>query len=275
MTPTKNDTSEAETKNVVWLILRKQKSHFQAEALRKLQQWASERQDVELRVRHAEERRQTRDGDGRRPIDVMNPVDAYELYQGIHRARSCVMSRGSIYILKDPRRDPPTQRDCIPLSEYVCHKAAFDVLVDERDPIKSAERMLSQSPSDCSELRDPRIIPLHVFDGAVRSSELLTSDGREKFRRAYQIRGGHLTSPSAGMWAQADAHARHGGEALHVGDYTLPAGFHWDVSSGRKSAVVVNSKHAWKVDRDGYVNTYPDAYIRAGSNSRQVWSAKR
>lgn len=237
---------------------------------------------MRIRVRRAETRRMTRQGGGRRPIEVLNPVDAHEMYQTSHREPSCVLGQGSLFVLKDPRRDPPTERDCVPLGEYLCHKVNFEVLHGERPAEEAVARMLSSSPlSDCSGLRDPRVLPIHVFNAAVQSTALLDPRDREKFRQRYQAPQGGWRSPSAGLWSQADAHARHGAagpdrEPLHVGNFELPLGFHWDAAAERKATTVANSCVIWKVEPRAYVNVYPDAHIRSGSRgSRKVWEASR
>ena len=263
---------------IVWLVLRAAKSRFQKEVNLELRRWASDRQAaVRVRTLRAEERRLTLAGDGRRRIDILNPVDAHELYQRINAVRGCVLSQGSVYVLKDPRRDPSSRRDCLRLAEYVCHKANFQVLEDGHSPSEAAERMLSAPPSDCDALHDPRILPLHVFDSNTHSSQLRTPAGRDRFRRDHEKRGGLWSSPSTATWTQADARAWHGGRVeLRVGDYLLPGGFHWDVAAPRRSVItVMNARSVWKLERSGYVNIYPDAYIRTGLQAHEVWSAHR
>lgn len=269
-------------RGLVWLIFRSRKSPFQSDVLRDVQRWAAGEDKVRVRVLRTEERRMAQQGGGRRPIDVLKPVDAHELYQASHREPSCVLGQGSLYVLKDPRRDPPTERDCISLVDYLCHKANYRVLHSEQSAAEAAALMLSSSPlPDCSGLRDPRLLPIHVFDAAVQSTTLRNPASRERFRQRYQTTRGGWDSPSAGLWSQADAHARHGAAGpdrvpLYVGGYEVPLGFHWDAAAGRKVTTVANSCAVWKVDPSGYVNVYPDAHIRSGSRGvRKVWTAER
>jgi len=281
VTPFTHIESSPALEGYVWLVLRAKSSPFQDTVVEELKRWTAANSGVTLRVFRAQERRLTKDGGGRRPIDVLNPVDAHELYQKVHRVRSCVLGQGSLYVLKDPRKDPPSGRDCFTLAEYLCHKVSYEVLQGETSPSAAAAQMLLTPPSDCSGTRDPRILPLHVFNSQIPSTGLLDSAGRERFRQSYEVKGGGWASPSAGCWKQADAHARHGAagpdrEPLRVGRYDLPLGFHWDADAGRHTVTVANSAVAWKVDPNGYVNVYPDAYIRSGSRgSHKVWSAER
>lgn len=264
----------------VWLVLRATSSPFQKELVNHLKTWTDQHSGAELRVLRAERRRLTQDGLGRRPIDVVHPIDAHKLYQDVHLMRTCVLGQGGIFVLRDPRKDPPTQRDCISLREFVCHKAAFEIVEDGREPGEQAERLLAKPSTDCLGIKDPRVIPLHVFRGGLQPSELLDVEGRSRFRRAFQNKGGGWASPNAGVWSPADARARHGAagtdrSALKVGDLELPLGFHWDVSGPRPIAIM-NSSTVWKLDRSGYVNIYPDAFIRQGSKgARMAWEAKR
>ncbi len=285
MTASRQQNQLAALTGYVWLVLKSRATPSQKEAIRQLEQWRSSNPNVRVRVLRAEERLLsadglTRDGDRRRPIEILRPLDAHELYQRLHNVRSCVLSQGGIFVKRDPRRDPPTERDCIPLAEYVLHKATFAALEDPARAAADADRLLGSPCSDCSDLNDPRLLPFHVFGGGAKAAELLEEDGREKFRRDYHVRGGIWRSGAAD-WTRADSHAWHGAvgpqrEALKVGDYLLPSGFHWDVTGRSSATTVANSSEVWELGRADYVNVYPSAYIRSGSRgSRKVWSAAR
>ncbi|WP_409141897.1 hypothetical protein [Cellulosimicrobium sp. RS] len=246
----------------------------------RLQRWQARHDLVTFRVLRSQERRLTQDGGRRRPIEVLHPLDAHELYQSIHLERSCILSQGKIFVLRDPRRDPPTKRDCIPLSEFVSHKGNFGVVEDGRDPVAQAELLLAERWTDCAELKDPRIIPHHIFGSRVQPSELIDETGRMRFRRTHQVRGGVWESPTAGTWKPADPRERHGAagaqrSALYVGEFELPGGFHWDATNNSSATTVTNSRAVWKVERHGYLNIYPDAHIRHGGRAKEWWQAKR
>jgi len=222
----------------------------------------------------------TADGNGIRPINILEPADANELYQDLSLRKCYVLGRGSIYVLHDPRRNPPTKRDCLSLPQFVQYKAAFRTLEDGRDAAADLNELIGlEGPSDCSDYHDPRVLPLHVFDKDAVSRSLAKEEERRAFRAAWGKEGTWL-SPSSGTWTPAPPGVRHGlpstsGNPLRVWDYIVPAGFHWDTSAGRKRRTVIAASSVWRVEPGGYVNIYPDAHIRAGARANELWQAKR
>lgn len=183
-------------------------------------------------------------------------------------------------MLHDPRRDPPTKRDCLPLERFVRYKAAFRTIEDGRDPVADLDELLRlEGPSNCVDHHDPRVLPLHVFDKDATARSLAKEDERRAFRATYGHAGDWL-SPSTGTWAPAAPGVRHGlpgasGNSLRVWDYVVPAGFHWDANAGRKRRTVIAASSVWRVEPRGYVNIYPDAHIRAGARANELWQARR
>lgn len=222
----------------------------------------------------------TADGKGTRPINILQPADAGELYRDLNTRKCYILSRGSIFVLHDPRRDPPTKRDCLPLPHFVKYKAAVRTLEDGRDPAADLDELMGlEEPSDCSDHHDPRVLPLHVFDKDAVAGSLAKEDERRTFRAAHG-NGGNWLSPSTGTWTPAAPGVRHGlpgasGNPLRVWDYIVPEGFHWDTSAGRRGRTVIAASSVWRVAPAGYVNIYPNAHIRSGARAKEVWQAKR
>lgn len=220
------------------------------------------------------------DGNGTRPINILEPADANELYRDLSHRKCYVLSRGSVFVLRDPRRDPPTKRDCLPLQHFVQYKAAYRTLEDGRDPVADLGSLMAiEPPSDCVDHHDPRVLPLHVFDKDATGIGLAAEEGRRAFRAAYGS-GGNWMSSSTGTWSPASPGARHGlegssGSSLWVWDYLVPPGFHWDTSAGRVRRTVIAASSVWRVEPRGYVNIYPNAHIRAGARAKELWQARR
>lgn len=236
--------------------------------------------DLGLVIRRSRRRRMSLDGGGARSINVLEPVDASELYRDLSLRKCFVLSRGSVYVMHDPRRDPPSKRDCVPLQHFVRYKAAFRTLEDGRDPAQDlADLMALEVPSDCSDHHDPRVLPMHVFDKDATDRELNCEAGRKVFRATYG-QGGNWLSAETGTWCPASVGVRHGvegpsGRPMRVWEYVTPTGFHWDTGAGRQRRTVISASTVWRVEPAGYVNIYPNAHIRAGARARILWQAQR
>ena len=229
---------------------------------------------VELITRRTRSRRMSAEGAGARRINILEPADANELYRDLSLRKCYVLSRGSVFVLYDPRRDPPAKRDCFPLQRFVEHKAVYRTFEDGVDAAAELRRMMATGmPSDCVSYHDPRVLPLHVFDRKADGSKLDTEDGRSAFHWTYAIRGSWLSAVT-GTWRPAAAGARHGlagpsGEALRVWDFMLPMGYHWDANAGRQRRTIVATACVWRVEQRGYVNIYPDSHIRSGAGAKR------
>jgi hypothetical protein len=109
-----------------------------------------------------------------------------------------------------------------------------------------------------------------------------TALSEEHGRDAFHARHGPARSRLDGdtkRWARADHGAYHGRERLTVAGLELLAGMHWDVTNERGRAQLTTANEIWTVPRGprGYVNVYPDAYVRPGvrSTARRVWATDR
>jgi hypothetical protein len=209
--------------------------------------------------------RRFRDPSGR-PLTVIDPNDAANLYRRMHRARLAVFLIGTAHVREDPSQ---RVRSLIPIERYIRYKSWF-VKVDMKridDQLDSFQRWLQNVY--CTDEHDPRCLPMHIFDAPADWKELHTIPGRKKFEDSFGP--GSRRMDSRGLeWAQATA--RHGGrEPLYVAGMELTLGFHWDLSRGRRKVRVCTSNEVWQLLPEGHLNVYPDGYIRKGSQSRRVW----
>lgn len=213
------------------------------------------------------------------PVQFLEPEDARELYRRLHRRHVLVLSFTSVFVRMNPRLHPLTRRAALELGKFVEHKAEFDLIRDAA----TANRVIGhftagKSRLSCTGEDDPRCLPLHVFRVDQDWAALSEQDGRD----AFQARHGPARSRVDGdskRWARADRGAYHGQERLTVAGVDLLAGMHWDVTSERGRAQLATADEIWTVPRGprGYINVYPDAYVRQGARStaRRVWPPKR
>lgn len=263
----------------IWLVLHPTDSDYEKRLRTILGREAAEL-GLGLIIRRSKSRRLSVQGDGARRINILEAVDANELYRDLSLKKCYVLSRGSVAVLHDPRRDPPAKRDCVPLQRFVDHRAVYRTLEDGVDIATELRTMIETGvASDCTSYHDPRVLPLHVFDKKADGRKLDTEDGRSAFRNTY-LRSGCWQSELTGTWRPASAGARHGvagpsGEALRIWDYELPAGYHWDTNAGHARRTVVAAASVWRVEPRGYLNIYPDSHIRSGAKAVEIWRARR
>lgn len=221
------------------------------------------RRSLEDRVSGAEERE--------RPLWLLSPRDANEIYTAAHRSRVSVATFRAAYVRRDPSTTPARRRDLIGLEPFVRYKAFFGLIRGVTD-IETffRNRDTWNARSECDGIADPRVLPFHVFDTAEDASGLDHPDRRAAFEERYRRKAGRIDT-SDRTWARADSHAFHGGPALQIRNVTLPQGFHWDVSSDNTR--LCTAHEVWRLDAEGaYANVYPDGFVRAArGKARLVW----
>lgn len=259
----------------IWLVLHPSDSKYEERLRATLKREAAEL-GVELIILRTKSRKLSAEGERSRAVNILEPIDANQLYRDLSRHKCFVLSRGSVFVLHDPRRDPPKKRDCIPLQRFVDHRAVYRTLETGVDTVAEVRTMIAKGvPFDCTTYNDPRVLPLHVFDRDAVERRLETDADRSAFRKTYALSGGCWQSAATGIWRPAPAGARHGfAGPSWICNYELPPGYHWDVNAGRLRRTVIATASVWKVDPQGYVNIYPDSYIRAGSRAKE-WQARR
>lgn len=212
-------------------------------------------------------------GGSGRPLSVLGGEDASLLYKMLHRGPTLVVALTSAWISTDPSRDPPNRRAGRSLEDFVAYKALYGLVRADADVPSLFERFrLWQGEVNCDGPTDPRALPLHVFDAGPGPHELDSEAGAARFRRAF---GGSAERKdhSDRTWASG---ASHGTDTLQVAGCALPSGTHWDVSGERNGCRVMNASEIWRLKRGGYVNVYPNEYIRPPrrnrrSQARRVW----
>ncbi len=133
---------------------------------------------------------------------------------------------------------------------------------------------MAKSPENlCSGAHDPRVLPLHVFDNAQPWTDLHLEAGISHFNARYGQATSRLDAVGRG-WSPAQV--GHGNDVLVIDGFALARGFHWDVQRKKAPERLVTANEVWKIGNGGYVNVYPDAYVRIGSrhNGKLVWSAQ-
>jgi len=209
-----------------------------------------------------------------RPVQFLQPNDARELYRLVHRWRVLVLSFTSVYVRRDPSRQPAERRAALELGTFVEHKAQF-WLVRGRPGLQLAVAGLACTATcGCDGDDDPRYLPLHAFSVDRPWGTLSDQHGRDAFEDLHGPARSRVDADKK-RWTRADRGAYHGREALTIAGRDLPRGMHWDVTSERGLGRLTTANEVWRLPRGprGHINVYPDAYVRpkAGSSARRVW----
>jgi len=213
------------------------------------------------------------------PVQFLDPEDAHKLYRMLHRRAVLVLSFTRVLVRRDPSREPAIRKAALDLGVFVQHKARYELI---RDP-RALEAALvcfetGRTVTSCAGEDDPRCLPLHVFAVDRVWSTLNTQGGRDAFDGLHGTSRSRLDSEKK-RWSRAERRAYHGREHLTVAGRELPPGMHWDVSSERGRKRMTTANAVWELPSGlrGYVNVYPDSYVRPGSAgaARRVWPRKR
>jgi hypothetical protein len=225
------------------------------------------------KVFRAESRRFTATGERSRPVSVLRPDDAALVYRKIHSDAILIVTQSQVHVLLDPRRDPATERTVAKSSAVLRHKAHVLVAGDQATLKAQFDQISSPHACHVSELHDPRVLPLHVFDVPDREGRLDETSGRRKFIRAHRV--GRTWQSDRGSWQDAETGARHGrdrtSESCSVSGLVLPSGFHWDAQATRNGNELIGLDCVWKISRRGYANVFPTGAISGGQRSSRVW----
>lgn len=201
--------------------------------------------------------------------EAIPPDDATALYKRAHNARVGVWQFGDTYVPTRPMLSK-NPRHYQALERFLNHKA-FRFKVGKRNFADVWESSLIAFQEwldriDCEGHSDPRCLPLHIFDTSVHIPILATANGR----RAFANRHGAPSSrqDDSDLRWRSPRGGLHGGDQLNVSGYELPRGFHWDVDSRKRRRRVYTTEGEWRIERGGYLNIYPDGYIRTGNHRR-------
>ncbi len=211
-----------------------------------------------------------------RPILLLKPLDAQRLYESLHLDHVLVLTFSTVWVRRDPSRDPPTRRSALKLETFVAHKSVYGLVLDAQK-IDTLFRRHSALPTDvgCTGDNDPRVLPLHVFETEHDWSALGDPSVDRKFYERYGSAQRRVDDDGK-VWSRPGAGAYHGGGVLTVARRALTQGMHWDVSTDRRKATLYGAHEIWKLSKHGgYVNVHPNAYVRGTTRStaRRVWKA--
>ena len=210
-----------------------------------------------------------------RPIQRVNPEDATNLYRSIHTKRIGVWQVGDadVPVVPKPRNSP---NHYVTLRQFVRYKA-FHCRIDPSRFGESWEESAANFKSwigaiGCEGEGDPRCLPFHMFEAEPREYDLDTPDGRRQFENSHGRQNSRLAHNGL-RWDRPTAGQMHGQPILHIAGRTLMQGFHWDVTSSRRNSwTVATASEAWKIERNGYVNIYPNAHVRKSKSATRVYS---
>jgi len=211
-----------------------------------------------------------------RPVQFLAPGDAHQLYRRLNRERLLVIAFTSVFVRRDPSRDPAVRKEALTIATFVEHKAHFELVRGKSSIAPTFHRFAaSLDEAFCEGENDPRCLPLHVFTTDRLWPELRNETGRRSFRTRYGP-ARERSDDRGRRWTRADRGAFHGREALIIAGFELAAGMHWDVFGGRgRASRLTTENEVWKLGRRGYVNVYPDARVHVTpgrSVARRVWT---
>ena len=207
---------------------------------------------------------------------LIKSEDASNLYRRLHRACVGVLQIGKVHIsLVSERR--PIARDFRTLREFVLHKAFHSTMQDKnflhdwRSFLDKFQVWLRQA--SCDGEGDPRCLPFHMFETELDLDVLSLKEGRSHFNEIHGPQSNRVDS-NGSIWNRPRGQF-HGRGTLYVAGRELAKGFHWDVSSSRAPRRIFTTSEIWEIGRGGYLNIYPDQYVRGGSRSRQIAPKKK
>jgi hypothetical protein len=211
-----------------------------------------------------------------RPILLLRPLDAKHLYESLHRDRVLVLAFNTVWVRRNPSRDPPARRSALKVETFVAYKSVYGTVLDARSIEAHFGRYAAWARAvACSGDNDPRALPLHVFETTRVWSSLEDPAVAREFSKRFGSPP-QRRDDGGKTWTRPTPGAFHGGGVLTVAGRALSQGMHWDVDTDRRTATLHATHEVWQLPRrGGYVNVHPNAYVRrsARSRARLVWSA--
>jgi hypothetical protein len=211
-------------------------------------------------------------GESRRPLRMLEPWDARELYNAAHRRPVGVTEFRSVRVQRNPGIHASSENS-VSLARFIKYKAFYRQVPNNRNPdgtpstatqfVEGFENWMRES--GCLGDRDPRCIPLISFS-AREDWTLDTPDGVRRFE-AIHGRPTDLRDDARREWRRPFSGGMHGQTVLTVAQRELPRGFHWDVWNSGQSTSLYAINEIWTFPRSSYANVHPDASIRRGQSS--------
>lgn len=197
---------------------------------------------------------------------------ATQLYEMLHRRPCAVLVLAEAFVRTHPseqlndRKVLSVRRFC----EYKAYTRSSEEVSADPSVWPTEFSAWVRSP-DCEGKNDPRCLPLHIFSVSERAN-LTTAAERKRFELLHHhARGPARKDARKLVWTAARGKAMHGREPCTVSGCLIPDGFHWDVQSSSKRTLS-NGAEEWSIRAGGYINIYPDGFLREGSMTRRVWS---
>ncbi len=214
---------------------------------------------------------------GRR-IQIIDPQDAVNLYQRLHRACTAVLSiqppgaPGPVVCTRPDRRHALVARAVRSLRLFCAYKAFFRKLSDPLRPAGWVAQFIHWCGCvGCAGDHDPRVLPLHVFmPTSLRClRDLRDAPGRVAFEAQHARGAGGRYDRAGLLWEHAhEQHAVQPNDHLTVANTPLTPGMHWNVQAGGRRARIHTPMAEWEFTK--HMNVYPDAKLRGTDGARRL-----
>lgn len=202
---------------------------------------------------------------------VMDGIDASRMYKAMHRDDCAVIQIGTDARVAFHPRDHGQKRNTMKLEQFVRYKGVFVGVNGRSSPDEAMAVIAARLTSlECDGERDPRCLPMHVFDPNHDHAACPLTDAalvRARYKGP-KIR----TDRKNREWGPPKGHP-HGSEELRIRGRLLQQGYHWDVKSAKNTSDLMTTMEIWKMPPGSYLNVSPDAHVRSGQSS--AVSAKR
>ncbi len=196
---------------------------------------------------------------------VMNGIDASKMYKTMHRDNCAVIQVGTGARVPFHPRDFAQRRNTMELEQFVRYKAVFSKVHGRTSPDDAMAVVAAQLTSlECDDERDPRCLPMHVFDPSHDHVACPLTDA-VKVRAQYQ--GPKIRTDRKSRQWHPPRGIPHGSDELRVRGRVLRAGYHWDVKSAANTSDLMTTLEIWKMPPGSYLNVSPDAHVRSGQSS--------
>jgi hypothetical protein len=207
--------------------------------------------------------------------ELLDPNDAYRLYDQLHFSPILVLMFSAAFVSKEPGLHEPPKQALVSVEAFVRHKAMYGLIRGKAAVGAAFDDFADwRAGVHCDGEDDPRTLPLHMFATSCDCSHLGTTAADDAFRRWHGSPARRRDDKDLD-WIRADRSAYHGRPVLRVAGRELHRGMHWDVTS-RRQRKVQNSIEVWRLtgSRHSYANVYPNAHIQVPpgkSTARKVW----
>lgn len=223
------------------------------------------------KVRRSREDRVSGADERERPLWLLTPKDANDVYAAAHQDRVCIATFKASFVRRDPSTTLARRRDLIDLASYIRYKAFCGLIRGKPDVGRFFDGFAEwAAATGCEGHADPRSLPFHVFDTDTEWIHLDDSSSRSDFDLHHRHQGARRDDKDR-RWSNADPRSYHAPSPLLIRRTPITPGFHWDVS--HDNTRLLTSNEVWKLKGEGaYANVYPNGYVRsAAGKAKRVW----